>query len=306
MIKLKEGFKNERTLSLSEKLIDEYQKEPLIRNLYIRKIGYFPQAKFHFIQKTEGCDYAILIYCLKGEGWYNINGQTYSLQKNHFIILPPGSPYTFGSSPHHPWSIYWLHFQGEHVHRFVPHKHTPQLIQPDDTSRIQDRLQLFEEIYHSFSMNYIKEYMIYSCMCLYQFLSSFVFLKQYRTIRSHPANPSFSGRVIRYMQENIQQILTIKQLAEHFKYSPSHLSMLFQKEIGTSPIHYFTQLKMQEACHLIEFTNLKINDIANKLGFEDPAYFSRVFSQIIGISPSKYRHRESSHQTDVNIVRKYK
>ena len=59
MIKIKEGFKNERVVSVSEKLLEEYRKDPLVRNLYIRKIGYFPQARFHFIQKADGCDYAI-------------------------------------------------------------------------------------------------------------------------------------------------------------------------------------------------------------------------------------------------------
>ena len=107
MIKIKEGFKNERVVSVSEKLLEEYRKDPLVRNLYIRKIGYFPQARFHFIQKADGCDYAMLIYCIDGKGWYEINGQTYILRKNEFVILPSDTPYTFGASSRNPWSIYW-------------------------------------------------------------------------------------------------------------------------------------------------------------------------------------------------------
>lgn len=296
MIKIKEGFKNERVVSVSEKLLEEYRKDPLVRNLYIRKIGYFPQARFHFIQKADGCDYAMLIYCIDGKGWYEINGQTYILRKNEFVILPSDTPYTFGASSRNPWSIYWLHFQGTQAHRFLPSGYAPQPLQPGDDSRIQDRLRLFDEIFHNFSMNYRKEYMLYSCLCLYQFLGSFTFLKPYRNITSTMGSPSFAHRVIRFMHENVQNNLTLSQLAAQFKYSPSHFSDMFRQEIGGSPIHYFIQLKMQKACQLLEFSELKINEISQSLGFEDPAYFSRTFSKIIGIPPSLYRTQKNQRR----------
>ena len=68
MTKIKEGFKGERFLSLPENLLSEYSKDPLIGDLYLRKIGYFPNVKYHYIQKEQGCDYKMLIYCTDGEG----------------------------------------------------------------------------------------------------------------------------------------------------------------------------------------------------------------------------------------------
>ena len=94
------------------------------------------------------------------------------------------------------------------------------------------------------------------------------------------------------MQENTQHNLTLEQFATYFKYSPSHFSMLFQKETGVSPISYFLRLKIQRACQYIELTNLKLNEIATLLGFDEPAYFSRLFSKIMGMSPSEYRRKE--------------
>ena len=99
-----------------------------------------------------------------------------------------------------------------------------------------------------------------------------------------------------FMHENVQNNLTLSQLAAQFKYSPSHFSDMFRQEIGGSPIHYFIQLKMQKACQLLEFSELKINEISQSLGFEDPAYFSRTFSKIIGIPPSLYRTQENQRR----------
>lgn len=299
MAKIKEGFKGERLISLPEELLTSYRREPLISNLYVRKIGFFPRVKYHFVQKEKGCEYAMLIYCTEGKGWYRILGKQYDVRKHQYIIIPPGIPYSFGADEEDPWTIYWLHFQGKLQDQFLPSHPVPVSILPNENSRLQDRLQLFEEIYSSFSMGYIKEYMIYSSMCLYPFLSSFVYLEQFRHIMipSQKEYP-FISRVVHYMRENVQQDMTLKQLASYFKYSPSHFSALFQKETGVSPMNYFTRLKIQKACEYIELTNLKLNEIATKLGFEEAAYFSRIFTKVMGISPSAYRRKEKGEIND--------
>ena len=196
---------------------------------------------------------------------------------------------SFGADEGDPWTIYWLHFQGKLRDQFLPSHPVPVTISPNEYSRLQDRLRLFEEIYSSFSMGYIKEYMIYSSMCLYNFLASFIYLEQFRHIMipSQKEYP-FTARVIHYMRENIQQNLTLKELASYFKYSPSH----FSGETGVSPMNYFIRLKIQKACEYIELTNMKLNEIATHLGFEDAAYFSRTFTKVMGCSPSVYRKKE--------------
>ncbi len=293
MVKRKEGFRGERFVSLPEELLAGYSNDPLVGNLYLRKIGFFPNVKYHYIQKDKGCDYAMLVYCTDGKGWYRINGKTYEVKANEYILIPPGIPYAFGADNTQPWTIYWLHFQGKLTPHFLPAYPNPKPIQPEEHSRLQDRIRLFEEIYNCFSMGYSKEYMAYASLCLYQLLASFIFLEPYRYINVLPGKASsFSSKVIRYMQENTRQNLTLEQLAAYFKYSPAHFSLLFRKETGVSPIHYFIRLKIQKACQYIELTDLKISDISTRLGFDEHAYFSRLFTKVMGISPSAYRKKE--------------
>jgi AraC-like DNA-binding protein len=296
MIKIKEGFKGERYLSLPEGLLARYSHNPLVGNLYVQKIGFFPKVKFHYIRKDQGTNYAMLIYCVEGKGWYHIYGHTYPVEKNQYIIIPPDIPYFFKADASEPWTIYWLHFRGKYCRNFLPSHSEPRSILVDEYSRLQDRIQLFEEIYSSFSMGYIEEYMIYSSMCLHLFLASFIWIEPYRYIRiPNHKEYAFSSKVIHYMQEQIERSLSLDQLAAYFKYSPSHFSMLFREETGMSPIHYFIQLKMQKACQYIVLTNMKLNEIAVKLGFDEPAYFSRIFTKIMGLSPSAYRRKESEN-----------
>ena len=89
-------------------------------------------------------------------------------------------------------------------------------------------------------------------------------------------------RVIYYLQEHVETNLTLKDLAEYFKYSESHFSTLFQKETGTSPINYFTRLKIQKACQYIELTDMKLNEIAMRLGFDGAGLFFPCLHQSHG------------------------
>ena len=301
MAKIKEGFKGERLVSMPEKLLEDYRKEPLIAPLYVRKIGYFPRVKYHYVQKNEGTNYAMLIYCTEGEGWYSIQGKTFTVHRNQYILIPPHVPYAFGEDEDNPWTIYWLHFEGELAKCFLPQRSGPVEILPGDYSRLQYRLHLFEEILNCFAMGYIKEYMIYASMCLHQFLASFMYIEQFR----HSAIPTqkeypFIAKVTHYMNENIHQNLTLEELATYFKYSPSHFSALFRKETGVSPIHYYIRLKIQKACEYIELSDLKLSEIATRLGFEDASYFSRIFTHVMGISPSRYRTQEVARRKTTN------
>ena len=92
------------------------------------------------------------------------------------------------------------------------------------------------------------------------------------------------------MNENIENRLTLKELASHFGYSESYMYRLFYKETHFAPMNYFLHMKIKRACQLLRNTNMKVNQISFKLGFEDPYYFSRIFKKIVGQSPKDYRN----------------
>lgn len=294
-IRMKEGFKGQMVISLPEDLLAKYAKDPLIGNLYIKKIGFFPKVKYHYVNKSEGCDYYTLIYCVDGKGWLEIEGKRINMIKNQYVILPADISYSFGASQGNPWTIYWVNFRGEMAANFCPSKYVMGDITPCEHSRIQDRIELFDEMYNAFSRGYTHEFMVYSSMCLGMFISSFLYLDQYRYIKTFDTNSHrLSDSVIRYMMENVERNISLDEFAGQFHYSVSHFSALFYKETGVSPINYFIGLKIRKACQYVELTNMKISEISTKLGFKEPAYFTRLFTKIMGQTPSEYKLRETS------------
>jgi AraC-like DNA-binding protein len=91
------------------------------------------------------------------------------------------------------------------------------------------------------------------------------------------------------MQEHINENISLNNLSSFYNYSPSRFSSLFKQKTGYAPIDYFIQMKMQKASQHLDFTDQSIKEIALNMGFDDPYYFSRRFSKVIGMSPTKYR-----------------
>ena len=120
----------------------------------------------------------------------------------------------------------------------------------------------------------------------YRFISFFLFPNK-KVSTKEPDSPL--DKSITYMKENISRRLTTEDIAEKFNYSPSHYTAIFKQKTGMSPIDYYIKLKIHYACQLLTQSELKIKEISDKIGYDDPYYFSRLFKQIMGKSPKEYR-----------------
>jgi two-component system, response regulator YesN len=99
-------------------------------------------------------------------------------------------------------------------------------------------------------------------------------------------------RALHFMDENFHRPdLQLKEVAAAVHVSPSHLAHLMRTHIGASYVKYMTLLRMEEAKRLLTETDLKVAVIAVRAGYDDPAYFYRVFRREVGVTPAHYRRR---------------
>ncbi len=295
MPRIKEGFKGERITVLPGFLLDELKRDPLGRELYITAIGYYPHAVYHYCErKEESAQEFVLIYCVEGCGWYELEGNRYEVRENQFFILPKDKAHAYGSQEERSWTIYWIHFDGAKAAFFCIGFDKPHDIAPAEHSRIKERLMLFEEIYASVSSGYSKNYMLYATTSLFHFLGSMKFLGEYRDCRLKGVHEKRDvvQHAIHFMSENLNKKISLSDIAREVKLSASYFSHLFESKTGSSPLKYMGLMRIQEACRYLDFTDMKISQISPLVGFEDPFYFSRLFTKYMGMSPSEYRMKK--------------
>jgi len=84
-------------------------------------------------------------------------------------------------------------------------------------------------------------------------------------------------------------------LARRHGLSPATFRRYWERYVHMPPARYATNLRMREACRLLVETDKTVAEIADALGFEDPLYFSRRFSQVMGTPATEYRQRHKVH-----------
>ncbi|QJD83818.1 response regulator [Cohnella herbarum] len=93
-----------------------------------------------------------------------------------------------------------------------------------------------------------------------------------------------------YIHSNYaQKGLTLNEVAQKNHVSPNYLSYLFKKNTGTNLWEYVIKLRMEESKRLIQNTDLRRYEISERVGYESPEHFSKIFKKYFGISPSEMK-----------------
>lgn len=115
-----------------------------------------------------------------------------------------------------------------------------------------------------------------------------------RSLRVFPSKESMENHLVSQMihiiEENITQKITVPQICEKLSYSRAYLSKIFKQTTDYTILEYILMLKIREAKRLIREGNLNFTQISDKLSFENPHYFSRVFKRVANMTPGEYKN----------------
>ncbi len=99
---------------------------------------------------------------------------------------------------------------------------------------------------------------------------------------------------LRYIDDNLDKPLLIKELADHMHMSVSHLQILFREHLDTSPLQYLNTQRMQAAKFALQTPYLSVKEVAAICGYPDVNYFIRTFRKIHGMPPGQWRKKQQN------------
>jgi len=97
-----------------------------------------------------------------------------------------------------------------------------------------------------------------------------------------------TNKILDYLNQNYNRKVSLDEASQIVSLSPTHLSRVIKRDTGESYVVLFNNLKINIAVKLLKETNLKVYEVANKVGIENYSYFYQLFKKVTGISPTDY------------------
>lgn len=115
-----------------------------------------------------------------------------------------------------------------------------------------------------------------------------------------PTVPDIIRQAANYIDENYFEELSLSTLSKKFGVENSYFSRMFRQETGENLMLYIARKKMEKAREYICNTDISLTEIAFMIGYDDYAYFSRVFKKTYGKSPREYRNTKRCLMEEAN------
>lgn len=116
-----------------------------------------------------------------------------------------------------------------------------------------------------------------------------VLSKYSSTIKNHSNRLNELKDILKFIEQNISQNISIAQLANIMHLSEDRFYHIFKERTGISPTVYILAKRIEKACYYLENTDMKISQIAQECNFCTSSYFTKKFKSIIKITPNQYR-----------------
>lgn len=273
---------------LPRPVITQLKSHNLSKNFYPLALGFYQEARGHSMSRSRHDD-LLVIYCVKGRGYLRIGKREHSVAAGDLVILPKENIHAYRACDLDPWSIYWVHCDGEQTETFCNLIDKAESAPPIYAIGLHPRLVAdFDSLLDLRKTSQLFITFLHASSLLRQIMTHIALIN---TQQRHAFEQSFNMDTIQtYMLTRLHESLDIDTLAAQANLSKYHFIKRYKQLTGSTPINDFIRMKIEKACHLLDITDQRISEIAWTLGYEDAYYFSRSFSKVMGISPSQYRN----------------
>lgn len=241
------------------------------------------------IERGRILDEYQMLYLVEGEGVFSSRHvKNVSIKAGDIFLLFPGEWHTYHPLQGRAWKSYWIGYKGRNM---------------DDRMKF-NFLSLDKPVYHvGFSNDIVylydsaiktaKEETVYCQQILAGIVNNLLGLmysleRKMQLSRKGGYEDMINKARLR-IREGVETKITVQEIAAGLGSSYSNFRKLFKEYTGLSPAFYQQDLKLQRAKELLSTTDMSIKEIAYRLNFDSPDYFSSKFKAKIGCKPSEYR-----------------
>ncbi|MCR2806804.1 helix-turn-helix transcriptional regulator [Paenibacillus soyae] len=229
------------------------------------------------IQKSK-ISFHDLTFVVEGKAQYVVNGVKYNVEAGDLIYVPGGSireAHTCKKTPMHayPFNFFWAE---PHNHIQLPFDViTKKVI----TKEILGYIREFNQVW----MNKEPFYMIQARALFELILHRLLSNNRRQTMALVDLRIK---KLTAFLSDHYSDDITMNELARQFNLHPVYLGKLFKLNTGSTFKEYLNRIRINNAERLLSGSGLTVREVAERCGFEDLSYFSKVFKELKGYPPS--------------------
>lgn len=234
-----------------------------------------------------------LMFVMQGEINYEIFGKTYTVSKNHMLLIPS----------RHNFSLFvpqdgYVHIQYCNFNAVLDSDSILDYLDGDWVAEISEPHEIIERFKRFHRTD--KDNLIMDCLekriNLLYLLSRFIQSSRMKTAKSKTCDGDELNGIAQYIKhyDGPHTDLTTVRLAKMINFHPNYFISLFKKRFGVTPMSYVSNIYRKRAEEYLSSTDLSIGIISERLTFPDQKSFSKFFKRQTGITPSEFRKQSKS------------
>lgn len=227
----------------------------------------------------------IIHYIISGKGFFC----GHPFDKDCAYIIIPDEYEDFTSNDEYPYESYWIMFQGSDAMSILKNASLPthnkgfKFDNNEKCAEIIHRLLFDIKPKNEFEEAYLMQSALYEIFSLH--------LRDSANLPGSAIAPEM--QIKKFLDENFFRNININELIKEMHYSRTAMFKAFKNAYNETPLEHLTNLRITKSKELLtnRLNKLSISEVSQIVGFNDPLYFSRVFSKKTGMSPSEFRKR---------------
>ena len=248
------------------------------------KNGYdFNPEKGRILQEYQLC------YISEGSGFFQSRScPRCKIGGGTMFLLFPDEWHTYSPDKNVGWKQYWIGFKGVNIDSRVKNGFLKPQMPLFHVGSNEDIIKLYQQAIH-IALNEQAYFQIMLAGIVNHLLGFMYYIDNNRRLNKNQGLVDRINHARVWMQEALEEPLSIQEIAQKLGMSYSSFRKSFKEYAGLSPARYLQDIRLQRARELLCTTDLSVKEIAYRLHFETPAYFSAQFRKKTGVSPSKFR-----------------
>ena len=244
-------------------------------------LDYRWDAEFVFLGEQH--DFWEIVYVLSGEVECAEDERVYQLKAGEMLLHAPMEFHKIRSAANTEPHLYVLTFSAQGR---LPDALKDGIFCLSDTDK-QRYEAIFNELYHLYADGRSEESKRYCAFELTSILFRLALQQKPVSNYSHEPTAREYRRAVNVMQQGLYDNLTLAQIAAACHISTSYLKVLFARYAGISPKAYYSKMRYNEALNLLK-KGLSAAEVAARMNFSSPNYFSVFMKRYAGLPPAKY------------------